>query len=73
MRDRGQDSRTLPGEQQYNTELDALLRDIKARQGLVRSLIEDTDSRPVPFIGSATANTRRLVEVFENWQAWAKL
>lgn len=58
MGDRGQDFRTLAGEQQYNPELDALLRDIKARQGLVRSLIEDTDSRPVPFIGSATTNTR---------------
>jgi Zn-dependent peptidase ImmA (M78 family)/transcriptional regulator with XRE-family HTH domain len=55
--DRGQDFRTLPGDQRFNPELDALLRDIKARQGLIRSMLEDADARPVSFIGSVTTET----------------
>ncbi|HZT30323.1 MAG TPA: XRE family transcriptional regulator [Bryobacteraceae bacterium] len=51
--DRGQDFRTLPGKEQFNPELDALVRDIKARQGLIRSMLED-DAAPLDFIGSAT-------------------
>src|SRR5579872_6775813 len=39
--DRGQDFRTLPGKERFNPELDALVRDIKARQGLIRSMLED--------------------------------
>jgi Zn-dependent peptidase ImmA (M78 family) len=56
MGDRGQDFRTLPGEQRYNPELDALLRDIKARQGLIRSMLEDADAKPLSFIGSVTTD-----------------
>jgi Zn-dependent peptidase ImmA (M78 family) len=52
--DRGQDFRTLPGQDKYNPELDALIRDIKSRQGLVRSILEDEKSDPVAFIGTAT-------------------
>jgi Zn-dependent peptidase ImmA (M78 family) len=53
--DRGQDFRTLPaGHAQFNPELDALVRDIKARQGLIRSMLEDNQAGPVDFIGSAT-------------------
>jgi Zn-dependent peptidase ImmA (M78 family) len=52
--DRGQDFRTLPGEDRYNPELDALIRDIKSRQGLVRSILEDEEAEAVPFVGSAT-------------------
>jgi Zn-dependent peptidase ImmA (M78 family) len=53
--DRGQDFRTLPaGHEQFNPELDALVRDIKARQGLIRSMLEDNQSGLVDFIGSAT-------------------
>lgn len=50
--DRGQDFRTLPGEERYNAELDALIRDIKSRQGLVRSILEDEDADLVPFVAS---------------------
>jgi Zn-dependent peptidase ImmA (M78 family) len=52
--DRGQDFRTLPGKEQFNPELDALVRDIKARQGLIRSMLEDDEAKPLDFIGSAT-------------------
>lgn len=50
--DRGQDFRTLPGEDRYNAELDALIRDIKSRQGLVRSILEDEEADPIPFVAS---------------------
>jgi len=52
--DRGQDFRTLRGEDRYNPELDALIRDIKGRQGLVRSILEDEDADALAFVGSAT-------------------
>jgi Zn-dependent peptidase ImmA (M78 family) len=52
--DRGQDFRTLSGKERFNPELDALVRDIKARQGLIRSMLEDDDAKPLDFIGSAT-------------------
>src|SRR5260370_11157389 len=35
-RDRGQDFRTLTGPQRHNPELDAFVRDIKVRQGIIR-------------------------------------
>lgn len=53
--DRGQDFRTLPAAQRSASEplLDALLRDIKARQDMVRAvLIDEEESEPLPFIGS---------------------
>ena len=52
--DRGQDFRTLPGREQFNPELDALIRDIKARQGIVRSMLEDDEAEALDFIGSAS-------------------
>jgi Zn-dependent peptidase ImmA (M78 family) len=52
--DRGQDFRTLPGEDRYNAELDALIRDIKGRQGLVRSILEDEEADGPGFVGTAT-------------------
>ncbi len=52
--DRGQDFRTLPGPERYNPELDVLVRDIKARQGLIRSILEDDHAEPLDFIGSVT-------------------
>jgi Zn-dependent peptidase ImmA (M78 family) len=55
--DRGQDFRTLPGPQRFNPELDALIRDIKARQGLIRSMTEDSESEPIGFVGSITTET----------------
>src|SRR5271165_5601084 len=55
--DRGQDFRTLPWEARYNPELDALIRDIKGRQGLVRSILEDQEAERVAFVGAATMDT----------------
>jgi hypothetical protein len=47
--DRGQDFRTLPGHEKFNPELDALVRDIKARQGLIRSMLEDDKAEALEF------------------------
>ncbi|HXJ95854.1 MAG TPA: ImmA/IrrE family metallo-endopeptidase [Terriglobia bacterium] len=52
--DRGQDFRTLPGEDRRNPELDALIRDIRSRQGLVRSVLEDEEAERPGFVGAAT-------------------
>jgi len=66
--DRGQDFRTLPGPEKLNPELDALVRDIKARQGIIRSMLEDDQAEPLDFIGSApmetpvTAMARQIAE-----------
>jgi Zn-dependent peptidase ImmA (M78 family) len=64
--DRGKDFRTLPGgiEPQYNPVLDALLRDIRGRQSVIRSLLEDAEAAKLPFIGSATVQVpvRELAE-----------
>jgi Zn-dependent peptidase ImmA (M78 family) len=54
---RGEDFRTLPEQRDpgENALLDALLRDLKTRQGLLRAALEDDeDIQPLPFIGSAT-------------------
>jgi Zn-dependent peptidase ImmA (M78 family)/transcriptional regulator with XRE-family HTH domain len=50
--DRGQDFRTLP-HTEYDPNLDALIRDLKTRQNLVKSLLEDEEVEPLSFIGSA--------------------
>jgi Zn-dependent peptidase ImmA (M78 family)/transcriptional regulator with XRE-family HTH domain len=52
--DRGQDFRTLPGEDRQNPDLDALIRDIRSRQGLVRSVLEDEEAERPGFVGAAT-------------------
>ena len=55
--DRGEDFRTLPRDRSLADEalLDALIRDVKARQAVVRSLTEDDDeAEPLPFIGSCS-------------------
>jgi Zn-dependent peptidase ImmA (M78 family) len=55
--DRGQDFRTLPQDHDVSDEvlLDALLRDVRARQGIVRAALEDEGTTaPLPFIGSLT-------------------
>jgi Zn-dependent peptidase ImmA (M78 family) len=53
--DRGKDFRTVPGAPPplYNPLLDTLIRDLRGRQGIVRSLVEE-DEPPVTFVGSAT-------------------
>lgn len=52
--DRGQDFRTLPDRSLASDALlDALIRDLRARQSLVRATLEDEeDPTPLPFIGS---------------------
>lgn len=54
--DRGEDFRNLP-ERHSDAEalVDALVRDIRARQAMVRAIVEDDeDTHPLPFIGSAS-------------------
>ena len=55
--DRGEDFRTAPGEvsKRANGLLDALLRDVKARQQMVRNVLEDEDEAVrLAFVGSAS-------------------
>jgi Zn-dependent peptidase ImmA (M78 family) len=61
--DRGQDFRSAPGIQTrpYSPELDALLRDIKRRQSIAKSLLEDMEAEKVPFVGSATTKTEASI------------
>jgi len=57
--ERGEDFRTLPAavSNRDSANLDALLRDIRARQEMVKSLLEDEEeTRPLPFVGSANVN-----------------
>jgi hypothetical protein len=54
--DKGRDFRTLPEAPPPGAEalLDALLRDVQARQGLVRAALEEAeDDEPLAFVGSA--------------------
>ena len=53
--DRGTDFRTLSADRSASDEarLDALVRDIRARQSMVRAVLEDEDeAEPLPFVGS---------------------
>ena len=53
--DRGQDFRTLPADRsiEHDSDLDALVRDLKGRQSVVRSALEEEDeATPLRFIGS---------------------
>ncbi len=55
--DRGEDFRTLPEDRSVADDalLDALIRDVKARQAVVRSLAEDDDeAAPLAFVGSGS-------------------
>ncbi|MGH6835156.1 MAG: ImmA/IrrE family metallo-endopeptidase [Methylocella sp.] len=55
--ERGQDFRTLPAGHSGAADalLDALVRDIRARQSMVRAILDDADEAlPLPFIGSAS-------------------
>ncbi len=54
--DRGQDFRTVPGAQPplYNPLLDALIRDLRARQAIVRAVAQETETQPLDFIGTAS-------------------
>lgn len=52
--DRGQDFRTAPGAEPplYNPLLDALIRDIRGRQSILKSILEDTETERLSFVGS---------------------
>ncbi|TXI45389.1 MAG: ImmA/IrrE family metallo-endopeptidase [Lysobacter sp.] len=52
--DRGQDFRTLPNaiDPSADAIVDALIRDIRARQQMVRSALEDDEPATLPFIAS---------------------
>lgn len=53
--ERGEDFRTLPPEHSRSQDalVDALIRDVRARQEMVRSLLEDEEEAvPLPFVGS---------------------
>jgi Zn-dependent peptidase ImmA (M78 family) len=54
--DRGQDFRTVPGAQSplYNPLLDALIRDLRGRQAIVRAVAQETDASPLDFVGAAS-------------------
>jgi Zn-dependent peptidase ImmA (M78 family)/transcriptional regulator with XRE-family HTH domain len=55
--ERGQDFRTLPPEYSHTQDalVDALIRDVRARQEMVRALLEDEDEAvPLPFVASRT-------------------
>lgn len=54
--DRGDDFRSLPNQRTADEPLvDALLRDIRARQSMVRTLLEDEEEfTPLAFVGSMT-------------------
>jgi Zn-dependent peptidase ImmA (M78 family) len=54
--DRGQDFRRAPGAKppEYDPTLDALIRDIRGRQGIVKDLIEQSEPRTVDYVASVT-------------------
>ena len=57
--DRGQDFRQLPQDYAQVDEglVDALVRDIRTRQNILRAAIEDEEeARPLPFVGSMNIN-----------------
>ncbi len=56
--DRGQDFRRVPGTDapEYDPTLDALIRDVRGRQRISRDLLEQTESRTIDFVSSATTD-----------------
>lgn len=54
--DRGQDFRRASGVNppEYDPTLDALIRDIRGRQGIVKDLLEQTEPRRVDYVASVT-------------------
>jgi len=59
--DRGEDFRTLPDapSPEEDPTLDAVIRDIRVRQSLVKSLLKDEDAPMLDFIGSATIEDKK--------------
>lgn len=68
--DRGQDFRRAPGMKplEYDPTLDALIRDIRGRQGIIRDLLEATEAKTVDYVASVTMDvspselTRRMTD-----------
>src|SRR3546814_16750791 len=60
--DRGEDFRTLPDRHTEGEPLiDALVRDIRSRQAVVRAvLVDEEEATPLPFIGSMRSEERRV-------------
>jgi Zn-dependent peptidase ImmA (M78 family) len=58
--DRGQDFRRAPGVKppKYDPTLDALIRDIRGRQGIVKDLLEQTEPKRVDYVASVTMDVR---------------
>jgi Zn-dependent peptidase ImmA (M78 family) len=56
--DRGQDFRTVPNARPplYNPLLDTLIRDLRARQAIVRDVAQDSEAQSLDFVGSTTMN-----------------
>jgi len=57
IENKGGDYRKLPDDysREENALLEALIRDVKARQSMIRSLLEDEDeAHPLPFVASMT-------------------
>jgi Zn-dependent peptidase ImmA (M78 family) len=54
--DRGQDFRRAPGVKafEYDPTLDALIRDIRGRQGIVRDLLEQLEPKKIDYVASVT-------------------
>jgi Zn-dependent peptidase ImmA (M78 family) len=54
--DRGQDFRRAPGMKppEYDPTLDALIRDIRGRQAVVKDLLEQTEPRRIEYVASVT-------------------
>lgn len=52
--DRGADFRRAPDSPplDYDPRLDALLRDVRSRHAIVRSILEEDEAAPLPFVGS---------------------
>jgi Zn-dependent peptidase ImmA (M78 family)/DNA-binding XRE family transcriptional regulator len=57
--DRGEDFRRAPGAKasDFDPKLDALIRDVRARHDVVKSLLQDEEVDPLPFIGSIKIET----------------
>lgn len=72
--DRGEDYRRLPDEfpVEENALVDALVRDVKVRQGIVRSAMEDDDDLvELQFIGSLSPDSD-VKEISESIKDWIK-
>ena len=57
--DRGEDYRTLPDARPpaEDARVDALLRDVRARQSMVRALLEEDEVGPLAYVGAFSADS----------------